>query len=180
MACGEPTADVELSIEQLDVVLCQCHHGFGFGLDATAQMPVANLGDADARLTLDRVRLIARDVQTIVEVDDPFAVADMSFGPDHNDLSFRILRPAPDGATREERDATMGGEFGWGSFTRTIGLRAGTVETLTVQLYFDPLPSTSIVQDGAARYNVELEFSTDDQQFVQTREVSVQFQRAPL
>ena len=96
VACGDPpVSDVALSVEQINVVLCQCHHGFGFGLDATAQMPVANLGDADARLTLDSVRLVAQNVQTIVEVDDPLAVADMSFGPDYNDLSFRILRPAP-------------------------------------------------------------------------------------
>jgi hypothetical protein len=164
------------TVEDLAVTFCHCHHGFGFGLDATATILVANLSDAPVVLTIDRLAMRAEEPGLITQVDDATSLTSVVYEATEGDLGFAFRRAADPARTPAEKDAAMGGPSGWGSYTRSISVPAGSLDSLSLVVYKDPTPALTIEQAGSAPFEVTLSLSTDTgQTFDIVRRISVSF-----
>ena len=134
---------VAISVEAVSFDICECHHGFGFGIDGTANVVVTNQGERDGSIRVESVRLIADDARLISEVTDFNAVAEFFF----DDLDGLSPRP--------------------------MDVAAGVLESRKLSFYFDPTSFTEIEQAGVANYSYEIVFDIDGQLQAHSGEVSV-------
>ncbi|MEZ4266165.1 MAG: hypothetical protein R3F39_07285 [Myxococcota bacterium] len=175
-AAGQQTDSFAVVVEDFAIAFCHCHHGFGFGLDATATILVANLGPDPVVLTVDRLTMRAEDTGLITQVADASSLASVVYDATEGDLGFSFRRAADPARAPAEKAAAMGGPAGWGSFTRSITIPAGSLDSLGLVVYKDPTPALTIEQAGSAPFEVTLSLSTDTgQTFDVVRRISVSF-----
>ncbi|MCB9728765.1 MAG: hypothetical protein H6746_09855 [Deltaproteobacteria bacterium] len=172
---GPDRATFAVEVRDLALTFCGCHHGFGFGLDGTATVLVANLGDTPVTLSVEGLAMDAVALERIVAVSDATSLGSLDFSSEPGDLGFTFRRARDLGLPGG--GPAGGGLGGQGSFSHAIIIPPGTVDALGLTVYQDPAFSGEIVQEGSAHYAVTLSLAADTgQRFVVERDVTVGFE----